>query len=110
MPRSERPVRQADRLQELERPATHRSDIAQGTGEGLAAEGSGRMPVPVEMTALDDLIGGQQPLLVGPGRIDDGAIVTTAERRSLASGTSPKGLDAPDQAVFDTRVERKVSL
>ena len=108
MPGSKRPLRQADRLQEVQRPSAHRGYIAKRTGEGLPAESGGRMSVTIEMAALDDLVSGQEPFLVPAGRLDDGAIVTARKRRSRAAVAMPPGLDTGNQAVFDTGTVRDI--
>ena len=108
MPRSKRPLRQADRLQEVQRPSAHRGDIAKRTGEGLPAEGGGRMSLAIEMAAFDDLVGGQEPFLVPAGRLDDSAIVTARKWRSRAAVAMPSGLDTGNQAIFGTGTERDI--
>ena len=67
-------------------------------GDGLPADVGGGVGGAQEVRALDQQVGGVEPILSGAARTDDGAIV--ADPQDDAGARSCAGTDAVDQGKF----------
>ena len=98
--RMRRPVRQADGLQEAQRPPPHRGYVAERPDKCLAPQVPRRMPIPNEVAVLDQLVRSHQPVDRAVGDAQHTAVVPAADRNARVALASPEGLNHPDELIF----------